>query len=185
VLGSQAISNFPSAFTSFGIGYVPGTLIPWSVVVFAILAILCMVVLHLSWIGRQLYAIGSNQEAATFAGIRVPRIKLMLFVLSGLLSALAGVLFTARFSSARADNAIGFELDVVTVVLLGGVSIFGGKGTLVGVLLSILVVSTVRNALGLADVGSEIQSIVVGILLVVSVLGPNIVRRVQAAVSQS
>jgi rhamnose transport system permease protein len=183
VLGSNATSNFPAAFTTFGFGTIPGTIFPWSFAVFVVLALLCMVVLHLSWIGRQLYAIGSNQEAAIFAGIRVARMKLLLFMLSGLLSALAGIIFTARFSSARADNAVGFELDVVTIVLLGGVSIFGGKGTLLGVLLSLFVVGILRNALGLADVPSEVQSIIVGLLLVISVLGPNLVQRLQVALS--
>lgn len=183
VLGSNAISNFPPAFTSFGFGTIPGTIFPWSFLIFAILALLCLVVLHFSWIGRQLYAIGNNKEAALFAGIRVARIKLLLYILSGLFSALAGIIFTARFSSARADNALGFELDVVTIVLLGGVSIFGGKGTLLGVLLSLFVVAAMRNALGLIDVTSDVQSIIIGILLIISVLGPNLVQRIQTAFS--
>jgi rhamnose transport system permease protein len=184
ILGDQAVSNFPNAFTNFGIGDVPGTLIPWSFVVFVILALLFMVTLHWSWIGRQIYAIGINKEAARFAGIRVKQLKLMLFVLSGLIAALAGVIFTARISSARADNAIGFELDVITVVLLGGVNIFGGRGTLVGVILSLFVIGALRNALGLADVSGDVQNIVVGTLLVFSVLGPNIAQRMQAALSR-
>lgn len=184
ILGSQAVSNFPSAYTNFGIGDVPGTLIPWSLVVFALLALLFLVVLHRSWIGRQIYAIGNNKEAARFAGISVNRVKLMLFVLSGLLSALAGVIFTARISSSRADNALGFELDVVTVVLLGGINIFGGSGSMVGVILALFVVGGLRNALGLAFVSGDVQNIVVGALLVFSVLGPNIAQRVRDAVSR-
>ncbi|GAC1566036.1 MAG: hypothetical protein NVS3B14_05890 [Ktedonobacteraceae bacterium] len=108
----------------------------------------------------------------------------MLFVLSGLLSALAGILFTARISSARADNAVGLELDVVTVVLLGGINIFGGRGTLVGVIFALFVVGGLRNALGLADVSGDVQNIVVGALLVFSVLGPNLAQRIQVAVSR-
>ena len=184
ILGSQAVSNFPSAYTSFGIGDVPGTLIPWSLVVFVFLALLFLVVLHRSWIGRQIYAIGNNKEAARFAGISVNRVKLLLFVLSGLLSALAGVVFTARISSSRADNALGFELDVVTVVLLGGINIFGGSGSMVGVILALFVVGGLRNALGLAFVSGDVQNIVVGALLVFSVLGPNIAQRVRDAVSR-
>ncbi|MBO0777363.1 MAG: ABC transporter permease [Ktedonobacteraceae bacterium] len=183
VLGSNAISNFPIAFTSLGLGTIPGTIFPWSFLIFAVLALLCLIVLHFSWIGRQLYAIGNNKDAALFAGIRVARVKLLLYMLSGLFSALAGIIFTARFSSARADNALGFELDVVTIVLLGGVSIFGGKGTLPGVLLSLFVVAGLRNALGLIDVTSDVQSIIIGILLIVSVLGPNLVQRIQTAFS--
>ncbi len=184
ILGSQAVSNFPSGYTNFGIGYVPGTLIPWTFVLFVLLALLFLVVLHRSWIGRQIYAIGNNKEAARFAGIRVNQVKLLLFVLSGLLAALAGIVFTARISSARADNAVGFELFVVTVVLLGGINIFGGRGSLVGVILALFVVGGLRNALGLIDVSGDIQNIIVGVLLVFSVLGPNIVQRIQFAVSR-
>lgn len=184
ILGSQAVSNFPGGYTNFGIGYVPGTLLPWTFVVFVVLALFFIVVLHRSWIGRQIYAIGNNKEAARFAGIRVAQIKLLLFMLSGLLSALAGIIFTARISSARADNALGFELDVVTVVLLGGVNIFGGSGSLVGVILALFVVGGLRNALGLADVSGDVQNTVIGTLLVFSVLGPNIIQRVRVAASR-
>jgi rhamnose transport system permease protein len=184
VLGDQAVSNFPAAFTNFGFGYLPGTLIPWSFTVFAILALLFIALLHRSWIGRQIYAIGNSQEAARFAGIRVARLKLLLFVLSGLLSALAGIIFTARFSSARPDNALGFELDVVTIVLLGGVNIFGGKGTLVGVILSLFIVGAARNALGLVNVSGDIQNVVVGILLIFSVLGPNVAQGIRTMIAR-
>lgn len=184
VLGDQAVSNFPSAFTNFGFGNVPGTLIPWSLVVFVLLVLLFMGVLHRSWFGRQVYAIGINREAARFAGIRVTNIKLTLYVLSGLLSALAGIILTSRFSSSRADNAVGFELDVITIVLLGGVNIFGGRGTLVGVILSLFVIGILRNALGLADVSGDIQNIVVGALLIFSVLGPNVAQQIQSTLSR-
>ncbi len=184
VLGDQAVSTFPAAFTNFGFGNVPGTLIPWPFVVFAILAVVFLILLHWSWIGRQIYAVGNNKEAARFAGIRVAQLKLALFVLSGLFAALAGIIFTARFSSARPDNALGFELDVVTIVLLGGVNIFGGRGTLVGVILSLFVIGAVRNALGLANISGDIQNIVVGTLLIFSVLGPNIAQSVQATLTR-
>jgi rhamnose transport system permease protein len=180
VLGDQAVSNFPAAFTTFGFGSVPGTLIPWPFVVFVILALIFIGVLHWSWIGRQIYAVGNNKEAARFAGIHVARLKLALFVLSGLLSALAGIIFTARFSSARPDNALGFELDVITIVLLGGVNIFGGRGTLVGVILSLFIIGVLRDALSFASISGDIQNIVVGALLVFSVLGPNMAQGVQA-----
>ncbi len=184
ILGSQAVSNFPSGYTTFGFGDIPGTLIPWTLILFVFLALICVVVLHRSWIGRQLYAIGINKEAARFAGIQVNRIKLLLFVLSGVLSALAGIVFTARISSARADNALGFELDVIAVVLLGGIDIFGGRGTLIGVILALFVVGGLRNALGLANISGDIQNTIIGTLLVFSVLGPNIVRRIQAALAR-
>lgn len=184
VLGDQAVSNFPAAFTNLGFGTIAGTEIPWSGLIFAVLAIIFAVVLHFSRLGRQLYAMGSNKEAARFAGINVNRTKLILFIVAGLLSALAGIIFTARLSSARPDNALGFELDVVTVVLLGGVDIFGGRGSLLGVILAIFIVAAIQNMLSLVNISGDIQSLVIGLLLILSVLGPNIARRIQVAIAR-
>ena len=184
VLGDQAVSNFPTSFTNLGFGTIPGTEIPWSALIFAILVVIFVVVLHFSRLGRQLYAMGNNKEAARFSGINVSRVKLMLFILSGVIAALAGVIFTARFSSARPDNALGFELAVVTVVLLGGVNIFGGRGSLLGVVLAIFIVAILQNALSLVNISGDIQSLALGLLLVLSVLGPNIARRIQVAITR-
>lgn len=184
VLGDQAVSDFPAAFTSFGFSPISGTELPWSGLIFAILVVIFAVVLHFSRLGRQLYAMGNNKEAARFAGINVARIKLILFILSGLLAALAGIIFTARFSSARPDNALGFELEVVTVVLLGGVDIFGGRGSLLGVVLATFIVAIVQNILGLENISGDIQSLAIGLLLIVSVLGPNLARRIQVGIAR-
>ena len=179
ILGDTAVSEFPQAFTEFGFSNVPGTEVPWTAVLFGALAVVTLVVLHRSWVGRQIYAIGNNQEAARFSGIDVDRMKIWLFVASGTLAAIAGVVFTARFASARPDNALGFELDVVAAVLLGGVSIFGGRGTLVGVVLALFLIGSLRNVLSLEDVGADQQQIVIGALLIVSVIATNALRGVQ------
>ena len=184
VLGDQAVSNFPTAFTNLGFGTIPGTEIPWSGLIFAILVAIFVVVLHFSRWGRQLYAMGNNKEAARFSGINVSRVKLVLFILSGVIAALAGVIFTARFSSARPDNAVGFELYVVTVVLLGGVNIFGGRGSLLGVVLAIFIVAVLQNVMGLANISGDIQSLAIGLLLILSVLGPNVARRIQVVIAR-
>ncbi|HET7637555.1 MAG TPA: ABC transporter permease [Ktedonobacteraceae bacterium] len=184
VLGDQAVSSFPTSFTNFGFGSIPGTEVPWSGLVFAILALIFVVVLHFSRWGRQLYAMGNNKEAARFSGINVSRVKLMLFILSGVIAALAGVIFTARFSSARPDNALGFELVVVTVVLLGGVNIFGGRGSLLGVVLAIFIVAILQNVLSLVNISGDIQNLAIGLLLILSVLGPNIARRIQVVIAR-
>lgn len=184
VLGDQAVSDFPTAFTNLGFGTIPGTEIPWSGLIFAILVVIFGVVLHFSRWGRQLYAMGNNKEAARFSGINVGRVKLLLFILSGVIAALAGVIFTARFSSARPDNAVGFELYVVTVVLLGGVNIFGGRGSLVGVVLAMFIVGVLQNALSLVNISGDIQSLAIGLLLILSVLGPNVARRIQAVIAR-
>jgi rhamnose transport system permease protein len=183
VLGDQAVSDFPTAFTNLGFGTIPGTEIPWSSLIFAILVVIFGVVLHFGRWGRQIYAMGNNKEAARFSGINVGRVKLMLFMLSGVIAALAGVIFTARFSSARPDNAVGFELYVVTVVLLGGVNIFGGRGSLLGVVLAIFIVAILQNVLSLVNISGDIQSLAIGLLLILSVLGPNIARRIQVVIS--
>jgi rhamnose transport system permease protein len=184
VLGDQAVSSFPASFTNLGFGTIAGTEIPWSGLIFAILAIICAIVLHFSRSGRQLYAMGNNKEAARFAGINVLRTKLILFLLSGIISALAGIILTARLSSARPDNGLGLELSVVTVVLLGGVNIFGGRGSLLGVVLAIFILAIIQNVLGLVNISGDIQSLVIGLLLILSVLGPNIARRIQVAIAR-
>jgi rhamnose transport system permease protein len=185
VLGPRAISNFPAEFTGFGFGNVPGTPVPWPLVVFAILAFVVGVMVHRTWFGRQIFAVGKNQGAARYSGVPVVRLKTGLFMLSGLLSALAGVILTARLSSARSDAGTGMTLAVVTAVLLGGVNIFGGSGTIPGVVLAIFTLAVLQNALRLADVSTELQSISVGLLLIVSVVVPNVARQLVALVQRA
>ncbi|OKI25249.1 ATPase [Saccharothrix sp. CB00851] len=175
VLGDQAVADFPFRWTDAASSTVADGAVPWAAVVTVVLAVVFGVVLHATPFGRSLYAMGNNAEAATFAGIRVARAKFWLFVASGAVSGLAGVYWTLRYASARADNAAGLELAVVAAVLLGGVSIFGGRGTLLGVLLGVLLLGAVRNALQLADVAADTLNIVTGGLLIASVVVPNVV----------
>jgi rhamnose transport system permease protein len=175
ILGSQGVSGFAAWFTTFGFGTVPETPIPWPALVFVALAIVLGLVLHTTWMGRQIYATGKNAAAARFSGVRVPRLKLALFVLSGTVAALAGVILTARFASARADIGQG-----LTLVLLGGVNIFGGRGTIVGVVLAAITLALLGNVLRLTNVSAEIQSIAVGLLLIVSVVLPNIAHQLRS-----
>ncbi|MGZ8704058.1 MAG: ABC transporter permease [Aeromicrobium sp.] len=184
VLGPRGVSDFPSAFTTLGFGHVPGTLIPWPFVVFLATALVLGIVLHRTWIGRQIYAIGKNPGAARFSGVRVSRIKISLFVLSGLISALAGIILTSRLSSARADAGQGMTLTVATVVLLGGVNIFGGSGTIPGVVLAVLTVAVMQNALRLASVTVEVQSIALGLLLILSVVIPTFAHQAKSAIDR-
>src|SRR5262249_44412759 len=157
VLGPRAISNFPADFTAFGFGQVPGTPLPWPLLLFAVLAVVIGLMLHRTWPGRYIYAVGKNQGAARYSGVPVVRLKTALFVLSGFLSAVAGVVLTSRLSSARADAGTGLTLAVVTAVLLGGVNIFGGSGTIPGVVLAVFTLAVLQNALRLADVSTELQ----------------------------
>ena len=178
ILGDQAVADFPSSYTNLGFGNFAGTQIPNPIVLFAVLAVIFGFVLHRTAIGRSVFAIGANEEAALFSGLRVKRIKLWLFVVSGAMSALAGIVYTFRFSSARADNGSGLELSVVAVVLLGGVSIFGGKGRMWAVVVAVFLLGTIRNALTLNDVSDEVLTIVTGSLLLLSVLGPSVASRI-------
>jgi rhamnose transport system permease protein len=185
ILGDQAVTEFPSNYIGFGQGSFAGTQIPNPTVLFAVLAVIFGVVLHRTTVGRAIFAIGANDEAARFAGLRVKRIKFWLFVVSGLISALAGIVYTFRFGSARGDNGTGLELSVVACVLLGGVSIFGGRGHLLGVIVAIFLLGTLRNALTLNNVSSDALTIVTGGLLLLSVLGPSVAARVREALRRS
>jgi rhamnose transport system permease protein len=182
VLGDQAVADFPAKYTRYGISPIPGTHVPYPIALFAVLAVVFALLLHTTPFGRAIFAIGANQEAAFFSGIRVKRIKLILYVLSGAMSSLAGIVYTLRFASARADNGTGLELAVVAAVLLGGVSIFGGRGTLGGVVAAVFLLGGVRNALILNDVSNDTLNVVTGLLLIGSVVAPSAVRAAARAV---
>src|SRR6476659_11015862 len=173
ILPTDTIGGFPTGLSSIGVVPIPHTHIPYSIAFFFVLAIVFGIVLHATPLGRSIFAIGSGQEAAFFAGIRVKRIKFWLFVLSGTLSRFAGVLWSLRFASARYDAGVGMELFVVTVVLLGGISIFGGRGTIAGVVVAVAVLGCLQTALTADLIPSQDQNIVVGGLLLASVIVPN------------
>jgi rhamnose transport system permease protein len=179
VLGDSAVADFPFNFTGWVTGTLGGGSIPNVLIPIIAMAVVFGVILHATPVGRSLYAIGANAQAAHFSGIRVARTKFWLYVVSGAVSGLVGVLWTLRYSSARADNGAGLELAVVAAVLLGGVSIFGGKGSLPGVLAGVVLLTALQNALRLEDVSGQALNIVTGVLLVLSVLLPNIVTTVR------
>ena len=183
-LGDRGVAIFPSFVTTFGNAYIPGTSIPWPVLVFVVLFLPALVFLHATRTGRGIYAIGSNAVTSKYSGIRVDRLRVAMFILAGLFSALAGLMLTARLGSARSDNGLGFELEVVTAVLLGGVSIFGGKGSLLGVLLALLLLDTIESSLSLSGVSSNVQQVVVGALLIASVLLSTGSKRVRDVLKQ-
>jgi len=188
LLGPKTVANFPTTYTNVGIEAIPHTDVPWSMGIFVVLAVIFAIVLHATPYGRSVYAMGDNAEAASFAGIRVKRIKTSLFVISGLASALAGVLWTFRLNTAVQDNGTGLSLDVVAIVLLAGVSIFGGKGSIAGVFLAVLAFAGLQNALLLTNFNQEATGLVTGGLLLVSVFVPNaamFVRYLRGVVTRS
>ncbi len=183
LLENRSIGNFPDWFDRLGQQPLIGP-IPLALIIFFILLIISLIILQWSGVGRYIYVIGNSREVARYSGVNVRRVKMTLFIASGFLAAFAGLLLAARLGSMRGDTATGTELEVITMVVLGGVSIFGGTGSLFGVLLSILIVLNLRNGMGLLNITGEIQTGVIGILLIVSVLGPNIARVVREAWSR-
>lgn len=173
LLAPRTVTGFPISLTKIGVEPIQGTQLAYSAAIFLGLAVVTGVVMHATPLGRGLVAIGLQPEAAQFAGIRVVRIKIWLFVLSGVVCAFAGILFTLKNASVSYDAGTGLELNVVAIVLFGGVSIFGGRGTVFGVVLSVAIVGCLEQALTQMNVQAEIQNIVVGVLLLISVVIPN------------
>jgi rhamnose transport system permease protein len=169
----RGITDFPHWFDALGQQGLLGP-IPFALVAFFVLFAILYVLLQRTGFGRKTYVIGTNRDVAAFAGIDTNRHKMILFVMSGLVSAFAGLLYAARVGAVRGDVALGFELDIITMVLLGGVSIFGGSGTLLGTLLAILIVLNLRNGMALLNITGHIQTGVIGILLIASVLLPRL-----------
>jgi rhamnose transport system permease protein len=188
ILRERGVSGFPEWYQNMGFGTIDGTLIPWSSTIFVLFFIGFAVFLHATHWGRALYAIGNNREATRFSGINVKRAILGVFVASGAMSSLAAIVLTAYLASARSDTAIGLELPVITAVVLGGVNIFGGSGTMVGVLIALLVLAFVQNALGLAGVTPEGQQIVTGAVLIVTLIvfgSSAIIKKASATLRRS
>ena len=155
------------------------------IVLFLILALVFLWLLQFSSFGRGIYDIGLNKEAAHFTGVDVERTKFLLFVLTGVVSALAGIYYTLRFGSARGDNATGLELQVIAAVLLGGVSIFGGRGKLHGVIAGVLLIGVISSALRLESVTVNVTNIIIGLLLVASVVSPSFLAWVSGKAARS
>jgi rhamnose transport system permease protein len=165
VLGDQAFKGYPASFAYFGQGYV-FWVFSFEFVLFLVFSLIYYVLLHRTNFGRQVFAIGNNDVAARFSGIRVERVKFILFLLTGLMSGGASVLLTSRLDSTRPSIAVGWELEAVTMVVLGGVSILGGSGTIQGVVIAALIMGLVTFGLGLLNVPGIVMSIVIGALLI-------------------
>ena len=173
VLGDQAYRGYPSEFSFFGQGYV-WWVISFEFVLFAIIALTYAVILHQTNFGRALYAIGNNPTGALFSGIRVQRVKFILFLMTGLMSGIAAICLTSRLGSTRPSIAFGWELEVVTMVVLGGVNILGGSGSIPGVIIAAFVMGLVTFGLGLLNVPGIVMSIVIGMLLIGVIALPRV-----------
>ena len=178
LLGDRAVASYPQSWVSGARAPFLGIDgLPWIAVAVLVLAVLFAVLLHATAIGRSLFDIGNNDEAARFTGVPVKWTKFWLFTLSGTVASGAGVFWTLQYGTSRADTAFGLELQVVAAVLLGGVSIFGGVGSILGVMSGVLLLGTLRNALQLFGIGSDALLVVTGLILIASVVTPNLVAR--------
>ena len=178
VLGDEAYKGYPASFAFFGQGYVYWVF-SFEFVLFIVCSLIFYVLLHRTNFGRQVFAIGNNDVAARFSGIRVERVKFILFLLTGLMSGVASVLLTSRLDSTRPSIAVGWELEAVTMVVLGGVSILGGSGTIQGVVIAALIMGLVTFGLGLLNVPGIVMSIFIGLLLIFVIALPIVFRKIR------
>ncbi len=172
---AEAVSDFPGWFAYFGQAYFGP--VPLQLFIFILAVAVVWLILSRTSFGRYVYAIGNNEEAARFSGVPVRKVKLALYAGIGLLVAIASVIYTSRVYTARGDSGLGLELDVISAVVLGGASIYGGSGTIGGTVLGVLIIATLRNGLVLAGVPSTWQVFVLGVLLLVAVFLNEFFRR--------
>ena len=177
LLGTNTVNEFPEAYTSFGFDTFGTSFMPKTLPLIIFFGLLFGFLLHRTPFGRRTLAIGQSPEAARFAGINVVRHKIIVFTFTGFMSGVAGVIYTFRFSTAQADNGVGLELLVISAILLGGVSIFGGVGTMWGVVAGVLLAGSVESWLTLREINAQWRTIVTGILLLISVAAPVLVAK--------
>ncbi len=175
VLGDQAFNGYPKDFAYFGQGYV-WWVISFELVLFAVSALIFWALLHRTTFGRAVYAIGNNATAARFSGIRVDRVRFILFLLTGVMSGIAAVCLTSRLGSTRPSIATGWELEIVTMTVLGGINILGGSGRITGVVLAALIMGMVTFGFGLLNVPGIVMSIFLGFLLIGTIAIPRLIR---------
>ncbi|RUW37524.1 MULTISPECIES: ABC transporter permease [unclassified Mesorhizobium] len=178
ILGDQAYKGYPESFAFFGQGYV-WWVFSFELALFLVAALIYWFVLHRTSFGRKVFAIGNNPVACQFSGVRVGRIKFILFCLTGLMSGIASVLITSRLGSTRPSIAQGYELEAITMVVLGGVSILGGAGSILGVVLAAFIMGLVTFGLGLLNVPGIVMSIFIGLLLIIVIALPIVWRRLR------
>ncbi|MGQ9524954.1 MAG: ABC transporter permease [Armatimonadota bacterium] len=180
---AQPVFDYPEAFYLLGQGYVGP--MPMQLLIFVLAAAVVGCVLALTKHGRAIYAIGASEEAARLSGTPVSTAKLLLYTFSGLMAGLAAVVYVSRVSTAKADAGLGYELDVISAVVLGGTSVSGGEGSVVGTVLGLLIISSLRNGLTLAGNPAEIQAVIIGSLLIAAVGLDSSLRRLPGGHSAS
>lgn len=175
ILEDQAAGKFPEWFSYLGWGYVGS--VPFILIAFAICAIIFGLLLHKTTFGRRVYAMGNNLTASQFSGVQVDRIKIIVFTLAGFMSAVTALFLASRMGSTRPNVATGYELDVIAMVVLGGISTAGGKGKMIGAVLAVFLIGYLRYGLGLVNVPAQMLLVIIGLLLIVAVMVPNLKER--------
>ncbi|KIL35486.1 sugar ABC transporter permease [Cohnella kolymensis] len=155
-------------FLALGQGYIGP--IPTPVVIFAVVCVVIGVLLNMTKFGRYIYAIGGNESAAKASGVNVNRVKIGVYLINGLLAGLAGVLLASRISSGQPNSGMGYELDAIAAVVIGGTSLFGGVGTITGTIVGVLIIGVINNGLNLLDVSSYYQQIIKGLIIAIAVI---------------
>jgi rhamnose transport system permease protein len=172
---ARSVRGYPEWFFELGQGELLG--VPVQLWIFIIAVAIAAGILGLTIFGREVYSIGANEIAAHFSGIRVDRVKLLIYTASGFVAALAAIVFVSRVSTTRSDMGTGLELDVITAVVLGGTSIFGGRGTIIGTVLGLFLMQALKNGLALAGVKGDGTIVIIGIVLIGATLISNLFRR--------
>jgi rhamnose transport system permease protein len=182
ILGnSSGITGFPDSFAGIDMRYLPGTHIPYPLVIFAVLTVLIAVLLNATVLGRYIFAIGNNEQATRFSGIAVDRLVVLLFSISGLFAALAGLIETSRLQSSTPTIATNFELAAITAAVMGGANIFGGEGSILGTVIAVFIIGLLQIGLALANVPADVAAIAVGALLILSILARGTALRAREA----
>ena len=182
-IGDKSLGSFPDWFNSvekIGLFTVGKAKFSVTLLIFIVAAVLMYLVLHRTSFGRKIFAIGANENAAIYSGVNTRRVKMTLFIVSGIISSIAGLMMMSRLLLVRYDMSLNTEIDVVTMVLLGGADINGGRGSIVGAFLAVLLVFIIKTGLIVANITSDAQMFVMGLLLLVTIIIPNISRLVQA-----
>ncbi len=174
ILEEHACTTYPAGFGFFGQEFIPGTVIPFELVLFIVFALVFAFILHKTTYGRKLYVIGNSAEAARFCGIDVKRVRVINYTLMGLFCGVASVLLASRILSVRSNIATGWDLEVITLVVLGGVAITGGRGTVFGVVIASFLIGYLKFGMGLLKLSGTMMTIVIGTLLIFAVLLPRL-----------
>jgi rhamnose transport system permease protein len=172
---ARSVRGYPEWFFYFGQGELLG--VPFQLWLLIIATVAAAIILGLTTFGRATYSIGANEVAARFSGIHVDRTKLLIYTASGFLAGIAAIIFVSRVTTTRSDMGTGIELDAITAVVLGGTSIFGGKGTVIGTVLGLILMQALKNGLALSGVKGDGTIVVIGVVLIAAILMGNVFQR--------